>query len=68
MPSGTPQGQTPFWTPAKIALAVELWRLGVPTREIGRRLGCTANMVIGWINRNRIQYRLAPRPRIGRPR
>jgi GcrA cell cycle regulator len=40
-----------FWTPERAVAVVELAGMGLLTREIGRRLGCTRNAVIGRLYR-----------------
>lgn len=51
------------WSDDKIAKLRRLWEEGLPTAEIGRRLGITKNAVIGkaW------RLDLPPAPRFGRP-
>ena len=52
------------WSEDKIAKLRRLWEEGLPTAEIGRRLGITKNAVIGkaW------RLDLPPAPRFGRPK
>jgi GcrA cell cycle regulator len=40
-----------FWTPERAVAVVELAAEGLLTREIGRRLGCSRNAVIGRLHR-----------------
>jgi hypothetical protein len=46
-----------FWTPERAERVVELAGMALLTREIGRRLGCTRNAVIGRLNRAGIRMR-----------
>jgi GcrA cell cycle regulator len=39
------------WTPERVDLLTQLWDLGLPAAEIGRRLGLTKNAVIGKVHR-----------------
>ena len=48
------------WTPERVERLAELFALGLPTAEIGRRLGLTKNAVIGRLNRNAMTRRVAP--------
>jgi GcrA cell cycle regulator len=48
------------WTPERVERLAELFNQGLPTAEIGRRLGLTKNAVIGRLNRNAMTRRVAP--------
>ena len=48
------------WTPERVERLVQLFEEGLPTAEIGRRLGLTKNAVIGRLNRNAMTRRAAP--------
>jgi GcrA cell cycle regulator len=39
------------WTPERVDLLTQLWDQGLPSAEIGRRLGLTKNAVIGKVHR-----------------
>ena len=49
------------WTPERVERLTELFEEGLPTAEIGRRLGLTKNAVIGKL------HRIALSPRGGTP-
>jgi GcrA cell cycle regulator len=51
-----------FWTPERAEIVVELAGMGLLTREIGRRLGCTRNAVIGRLYRQGFRMRNTPEP------
>jgi GcrA cell cycle regulator len=59
---GTARPETP-WTDEKVAKLRELWAEGIPTLELGRRLGLTKHAVIGKVHR----LNLPPRPTPVRP-
>ena len=40
------------WTPERVELFNQLFEEGLPTSEIGRRMGLTKNTVIGRLHRN----------------
>lgn len=48
------------WTPQRISALVALWDEGLPTSEIGRRLGITKNAVIGKVHRLGLSKRGSP--------
>jgi GcrA cell cycle regulator len=54
------------WTPERVERLAELFAQGLPTAEIGRRLGLTKNAVIGRLNRNAMTRRVPP-PQPPRP-
>jgi GcrA cell cycle regulator len=39
------------WTPERVELLTQLWDQGLPSAEIGRRMGLTKNAVIGKVHR-----------------
>src|SRR5208283_3624058 len=49
------------WTPERVEQLTQLFEEGLPTAEIGRRLGLTKNAVIGKL------HRIALSPRISSP-
>jgi GcrA cell cycle regulator len=49
------------WTPERVERLTQLFEEGLPTAEIGRRLGLTKNAVIGKL------HRIALSPRISTP-
>ncbi len=52
---------TPFeWTPEITAALMALWKEGLPTAEIGQRLGVTKNAVIGKVHRIGLVKRQSP--------
>jgi len=59
------------WTPQHIASLIALWDEGLPTSEIGRRLGITKNAVIGKVHRLGLKKRGSPikeRPEAEKPK
>lgn len=48
------------WTEARIAALGELWRQGLSTAEIGRRLGISKNAVVGKAHRLELSARPSP--------
>lgn len=48
------------WTPQRINALIALWDEGLPTSEIGRRLGITKNAVIGKVHRLGLSKRGSP--------
>jgi GcrA cell cycle regulator len=44
------------WTPERVDRLTELFEEGLPTAEIGRRLGLTKNAVIGKLHRNFFEF------------
>jgi GcrA cell cycle regulator len=40
-----------WWTAYRVSVLILLWDEGVSTAEIGRRMGCTKNAVIGKVHR-----------------
>ncbi|NQV47500.1 MAG: global cell cycle regulator GcrA-like protein [Rhodospirillaceae bacterium] len=48
------------WTPDRIKTLMALWAEGIPTLEIGRRLGVTKNAVVGKVHRLRLPKRQSP--------
>lgn len=51
----------PFeWTPERTAALIALWDEGLPTAEIGTRLGITKNAVIGKVHRLGLTKRASP--------
>lgn len=60
---GSPKStmNTPFeWTPEITASLIALWEEGLPTAEIGQRLGVTKNAVIGKVHRLGLAKRQSP--------
>ena len=55
------------WTPELIATLTTLWSDGLPTTEIGRRLGMSKNAVIGKAHRLGLSGRPSPIRRDARP-
>jgi len=61
------------WTPDRIKTLMALWAEGIPTLEIGRRLGVTKNSVVGKVHRLGLTKRQSPinssprTPRISKP-
>lgn len=49
---------TGLWPDSRIAILRRLWLEGVGTAEMGRRLGCSKNAIVGKVHR----LELAPRP------
>ncbi len=59
------------WTPQNITALIALWDEGLPTSEIGRRLGITKNAVIGKVHRLGLKKRGSPikeRPEAEKPK
>lgn len=59
------------WTPDHVKTLMALWAEGLPTLEIGRRLGVTKNSVVGKVHRLGLPKRQSPissspKPRIAR--
>jgi GcrA cell cycle regulator len=48
------------WTPQRVNALIALWDEGLPTSEIGRRLGITKNAVIGKVHRLGLAKRGSP--------
>jgi len=48
------------WTEAKVAELISLWNEGLPTSEIGRKLGTTKNAVVGKAHRMGLNKRQSP--------
>ena len=48
------------WTPDHIKTLMGLWEEGLPTSEIGRRLGVTKNAVVGKVHRLGLKKRQSP--------
>ncbi len=48
------------WSPDRTAALTHLWDEGIPTREIGRRLGVTKNAVVGKAHRIGLAMRRPP--------
>ncbi|OEJ67523.1 GcrA family cell cycle regulator [Magnetovibrio blakemorei] len=48
------------WTPDRIKVLIALWEEGLPTSEIGRRLGVTKNSVVGKVHRLGLKKRQSP--------
>ena len=48
------------WTPDHIKTLMALWAEGLPTLEIGRRLGITKNSVVGKVHRLGLPKRQSP--------
>lgn len=48
------------WTETQVAELVRLWNEGLPTSEIGRRLGTTKNAVVGKAHRMGLNKRQSP--------
>jgi hypothetical protein len=53
-----------MWTAERVAELTRLWNKGVPSPEIGRRMGVTKNMVLGKAFRLRLKARAPARPRL----
>lgn len=54
------------WTPERVEQLTSLWEQGLPSAEIGRRLGLTKNAVIGKVHRIALSPRVVtvlPPPR-----
>lgn len=53
------------WPPERVAQAADLWSRGMSASQIGARLGCSRNAVLGLRHRNKAQFaarREAPTP------
>ncbi len=48
------------WTSERVSALVALWEEGLPTSEIGRRLGVTKNAVVGKVHRLGLPKRQSP--------
>lgn len=48
------------WTPDRMKVLIALWNEGLPTAEIGRRLGITKNAVVGKAYRLQLPRRQTP--------
>ena len=48
------------WTPERIKILIAHWEEGLPTSEIGRRLGVTKNAVVGKVHRLGLKKRQSP--------
>jgi len=48
------------WTPDRIKILIAHWEEGLPTSEIGRRLGVTKNAVVGKVHRLGLKKRQSP--------
>ena len=48
------------WTPDRIKVLIGHWEEGLPTSEIGRRLGVTKNSVVGKVHRLGLKKRQSP--------
>lgn len=48
------------WTPERIKILIGFWEEGLPTSEIGRRLGVTKNAVVGKVHRLGLKKRQSP--------
>jgi len=48
------------WTPERVSTLMALWGEGIPTSEIGRRLGVTKNAVVGKVHRLGLPKRNSP--------
>ncbi len=48
------------WTPDRVKTLMALWAEGIPTLEIGRRLGVTKNAVVGKVHRLGLPKRQSP--------
>jgi len=48
------------WTPDRIKILIAHWEEGLPTSEIGRRLGVTKNSVVGKVHRLGLKKRQSP--------
>lgn len=59
---GGVQPRPTHWTPIKISALVALWNEGLPTSEIGKRLGTSKNAVIGRARRLGLRPRSSPLP------
>lgn len=57
MTPGTKPGAD-FWTKDRKKRAALLWNKGLTTGLIAAELSCTRNAVVGWVWRNRMEYKL----------
>ena len=48
------------WTDKKIEKLKELWKEGIPTAEIGKRLDFSKNAIVGKVNRLGLKHRTSP--------
>ncbi len=48
------------WTPDRVKTLMALWAEGIPTLDIGRRLGVTKNSVVGKVHRLGLPKRQSP--------
>lgn len=48
------------WTPERIKILIAFWEEGLPTSEIGRRMGVTKNAVVGKVHRLGLKQRQSP--------
>lgn len=48
------------WTHERIQLLTQLWDEGIPSAEIGRRMGLTKNAIIGKVHRIALSPRVIP--------
>lgn len=53
------------WTPDQITQLTHLWREGLSTAEIGKRLGISKNAVVGKAHRLHLDSRPSPIKRVG---
>lgn len=53
------------WTPDQITQLTQLWREGLSTAEIGKRLGISKNAVVGKAHRLHLASRPSPIKRVG---
>src|SRR6187402_257292 len=53
---------TAEWTPKRTESLIKLWKSGVPTSEIGRKLKVTKNAVVGKAHRLSLPGRQSPIP------
>jgi GcrA cell cycle regulator len=53
------------WTPEQITQLTQLWRDGLSTAEIGKRLGISKNAVVGKAHRLHLDSRPSPIKRVG---
>jgi GcrA cell cycle regulator len=53
------------WTPEQITQLTQLWREGLSTAEIGKRLGISKNAVVGKAHRLHLDSRPSPIKRVG---
>ena len=48
------------WTDKKIEKLKDLWKEGISTAEIGKRLGFSKNAIVGKVNRLGLEHRTSP--------